>query len=107
MSASTVRAAVIGLGRHGLRHVQALSQIDKAELVAVCDARADALNAAVKDHPRAKTYTDWRELLEAEKLDLLSVVTNGPSHAAITIAAARKQVGRIMCEKPMATSGKD
>jgi len=101
---SEIRAAVIGLGRHGLRHVQAVQQIENVKLAAVCDARAEALAQVTKDHPEVKAYTDWRQLLETEQLDLVSVVTNGPSHAPITLAAAQSGARYILCEKPMATS---
>jgi len=104
MSRSPIRAAVIGLGRHGLRHVQALQQIDGVPLAAVCDMRAEALAEVAKDHHKLKTYTDWQQLLETENVDLVSVVTNGPSHAPITLAAANSGVRYILCEKPMATS---
>ena len=107
MSESSARAAIIGLGRHGLRHVQACQLVDAINLSAVCDERPDAVAGVVKDHPGVNGYTDWKQLLETEKLDLVSVVTNGPSHAAITIAAAEKNVRYVMCEKPMATSGRD
>jgi predicted dehydrogenase len=103
MSRSRVRGAVIGLGRHGLRHVQALQQIENLELVAVCDTRADAIAQVTKEHD-VKAYTDWKQLFEAESVDLVSVVTNGPSHAPITLAAAASGVKYILCEKPMATS---
>jgi predicted dehydrogenase len=107
MSQARVRAAVIGLGRHGLRHVQALQQIDQVELAAVCDMRAEALAEVARDHPQVKAYTDWKQLLETEDLDLVSVVTNGPSHAPITLAAAETGVRYILCEKPIATSVQD
>jgi len=103
MTQSRVRAAVIGLGRHGLRHLQACQLIDEIEVVAVCDQRAETVARVTDEHPGIKSYTAWKKLLEAEKLDLVSVVTNGPSHAPITIAAARAGVKHIMCEKPMAT----
>jgi predicted dehydrogenase len=46
-------------------------------------------------------------MLKEESFDMLSVVTNGPSHAEITIEAALAKVPRVVCEKPMATSIKD
>jgi predicted dehydrogenase len=107
MSQTRVRAAVIGLGRHGLRHVQALQQIDGVHLTAVCDSRVDTLAQVARDHSDIKPYADWKQLLESEDLDLVSVVTNGPSHAPITIAAAERGVRYILCEKPIATSVHD
>ena len=107
MSQPRVRAAVIGLGRHGLRHVQALQQIDGVQLTAVCDSRAERLAEVSKDHSGIRPYADWKQLLESEDLDLVSVVTNGPSHAPISIAAAERGVRYILCEKPIATSVHD
>jgi predicted dehydrogenase len=104
------RAAVVGLGRHGQRHLKAyenLASAEGAEVVAVCDVRLDYVQAALDQYSGARGYTDWREMLAKEKPDILSVVTNGPTHAPITIAAARAGVGRILCEKPMATSVRD
>lgn len=107
MSRPNVRAAVIGLGRHGFRHLQAYTRIENVHLAAVCDVRADQVATALKENQEVKGYTDWQELLRNEQLDLVSVVTNGPSHAPITIAAAEQGVKHIFCEKPMATSLQD
>ena len=104
MSRDRVRAAVIGLGRHGLRHVQELAQIDHVQLTAVCDSRAEAIANATKDLHEIRAYTDWQKLFENETIDLVSVVTNGPSHAPITLTAAKSGARFILCEKPMATS---
>ena len=103
----TARAAVVGLGPHGLRHIQACRRVDGVDVVAVCDSRTDAINAAQEKAPEATSYTDWRELLKRERPHLLNIVTNGPSHAEITVAAAAAGVSHIFCEKPMATSVRD
>ena len=50
-----------------------------------------------------KTYSDWRVMLEEEQLDIVSVATNAPQHAEITISCAEKRVRAIYCEKPIAT----
>lgn len=107
MDGTTKRAAVIGLGRHGLRHLQAYEQLDGVEVVAVCDVQTEAVARALDQCAGAHGYTDWRELLRREQPDVLSIVTNGPTHAPITIAAAEGGVKHLLCEKPMATSIKD
>jgi predicted dehydrogenase len=101
------RAGVFGLGRHGGRHLQAYQLQDGVEIAAVCDSQAERISEICAKYPSAKGYTDWREMLAHEQLDIISVVTNGPSHAPIAIAAAEAGVSRIFCEKPMATSVKD
>ncbi|HWF90217.1 MAG TPA: Gfo/Idh/MocA family oxidoreductase [Pyrinomonadaceae bacterium] len=102
-----MRAAVIGLGRHGMRHLQAYQRLENVEIVAVCDVRPENVAAAVAELPTARGYDDWRQLLSNERLDVISVVTNGPTHAPITIAAAENGVGHVLCEKPFATSVAD
>jgi len=101
------RAAVIGLGGMGRRHLQSLAQAG-IEPVAVCDVARPAIDQVrplCTEAPR--DYTDWRELLAAEagRLDLVTVATNGPSHHEIVIEAASRGVRHILCEKPMTTSG--
>lgn len=98
------RAAVIGLGRHGMRHLQAYRQLAGVEIGAVCDVRTENVEAAVAEVSTARGYMDWRQLLANEQLDVISVVTNGPTHAPITIAAAQAGVSHVLCEKPFATS---
>lgn len=102
-----LRAGVIGLGRHGFRHLKAYELLDETQIVAVCDVRPESVKAALDQYKDATGYTDWRLMLEEERLDILSVVTNGPTHAPITIAAAGRGIRRILCEKPMATSSAD
>ena len=101
------RAAVIGLGRHGMRHLQAYQRLDEVEIAGVCDVRAENVEAAVAEFPSARGYSNWQQLLSDERLDVISVVTNGPTHAPITIAAAQAGVKHVLCEKPFATSVAD
>ena len=44
-----MRAAVIGLGRMGARHLEALDGIDGIELAAVADRSTEALHQACED----------------------------------------------------------
>ena len=47
-------------------------------------------------------YLDYREMLEKEHLDILTICTQAPQHAPITIDAATAGVKGIICEKPIA-----
>lgn len=102
-----MRGAVIGLGRHGMRHLQAYRRLDNVQIAAVCDVRSENVEPAVAEFQTARGYTDWQQLLKNEQLDVISVVTNGPTHAPITIAATEAGVTHILCEKPFATSVAD
>ena len=97
------KAAVIGLGRMGLEHIGAYKSVG-AVVVAGADIKEEARKLAETRSPGIRIYADWQELLAKETPDIVSIVTNGPSHAEITIAAAGRKVPIIFCEKPMTTS---
>lgn len=102
-----LRIAVIGLGGMGLRHIAAIGKAGM-EVGAVCDVNDQAVERAARESgTEPARYTNWSKCLEKEagRTDVLAVATNGPSHAEITIAAARAGIPNILCEKPMSTSG--
>ncbi|MDT5031565.1 MAG: hypothetical protein QOC94_1736 [Actinoplanes sp.] len=98
-----LRAGVIGLGRQALDdHVPGLRASDCAELVAVCDKDAEIVREQ-QYQLRVAGYTDAREMLDSENLDLVIVCV--PHHRGRTIIemAAERHV-HILKEKPFATS---
>ncbi|MFS0725913.1 Gfo/Idh/MocA family protein [Paenibacillus sp. 1P07SE] len=99
-----LKVALIGCGgiANG-KHLPALSRNQNVVLVAFCDIVEDrAVQAAEKyGVPGAKTYTDYRELLKDQEIDVVHVLTPNDSHAEISIAAMEADK-HVMCEKPMA-----
>lgn len=94
----TLGAAVVGLGV-GRRHVEAYAQLPESTLVAVCDQNPERLRA-VADQYHVDTYTDVSDLLRDDRVEVVSVATPHPAHAAITIAAL--EAGRhVIVEKPI------
>lgn len=88
----------------GQRHYRAYAGT-ACDVVAICDWQPERVRAAVPEFPPNRIYADYRALLEGERdLDMVSVVSNGPTHAAIAIAAMARGVPRLMLEKPIATS---
>ncbi|HVW37868.1 MAG TPA: Gfo/Idh/MocA family oxidoreductase [Pirellulales bacterium] len=51
----------------------------------------------------ARVYADWREMLDRESPDIVSVAAYAPQHAEMTVACAERGVRAIYCEKPIAT----
>lgn len=98
-----LRAGVVGLGKQALDdHVPGLRSSDGAELVAVCD---DAPELVREHQYRLKVsgYTDFREMFEAEQLDL--VIVTVPHHVGrAVIATAAEHRVHVLKEKPFATS---
>src|SRR5581483_9383588 len=89
-------------------HVAAYAAVPRTSVVAVCDlvpALLDRVREAWQPtFPELRTYTDYRELLARERVDLLSVVTPDHRHAQIVVDAAAADVKGIFCEKPIATT---
>lgn len=105
-----IRIGIIGCG--GIannKHFPALqSQEEKCELVGFCDIIEERAKTACEKFGAAdaKYYTDYKELLKDESIDLVHVCTPNVSHCPITVDAfaAGKHV---MCEKPMAHCSAD
>ena len=104
MMTERARVGIIGMGRMGKRHLEAYLRNADVYVEACCDAKPGALDFLETRGVHCRKYSDWHKMLQDESLNLLSVVTNGPTHAEITIEAAKAKIPRIICEKPMATS---
>ena len=101
-----IRFGLVGCGRIAGKHIEAITKhSSNAELVAVCDTDAAALERA-----RASTgvpgFRSLTELLAGSSADAIILATPSGLHASQTIEAA--QAGRhIVTEKPMATRWSD
>lgn len=85
-------------------HVAAYKASPQVEIVAVCDVVPAALDRYRELWGDASGYTDYREMLAAEQLDLLSIVTPDHLHADCFVAACEAGVRGIFCEKPISTT---
>ncbi|ULL17540.1 gfo/Idh/MocA family oxidoreductase [Paenibacillus sp. H1-7] len=100
---SKIRVAVIGCGaisKH--RHIPEYAANPNVELVAFVDIIKDRAEHYASQYG-AKAYTDYNEMLKAEKPDAVSVCTPNALHATVSIAAANAGA-HVLVEKPMATS---
>jgi len=98
------RVGIIGCGGISRSHARAYQQHGKVNLVAAADINPEALKKFADQFSISAKYTDYREMLKKESLDLVSVCTWQGTHAEITIAAAESGAKGILCEKPMATN---
>ncbi len=97
------KAAIIGFGGMGQRHKIAYQKLG-VDVVAICDWDKEKICEIIPDYPTECTYDSYEEILENKEIDILSVVTNGPTHAEVTVHAAEAGVKNIICEKPVATN---
>jgi predicted dehydrogenase len=97
---SRIGAALIGCGKVGHTHAQALAALDEARFLAVYHPNA-VKAAAFAGHYGVKLYSDLAALLAHPGLDMVTICTPHPSHPEL--AAACAQAGKhILVEKPMA-----
>ena len=85
-------------------HASALTTMPEVEMVAAA-ARTEASVQSFGERWGVQAlYTDYLEMLEAEHPDIVSITTQAPLHAEMTIAAAEAGAKGVYCEKAMACS---
>jgi predicted dehydrogenase len=94
----------IGMIGSGGRGAANLAGVSSEHIVALCDVDENNLGNAAAEHPDARTYVDFRKLLdEGKDLDAVVVSTPEHTHAVATLMAIR--LGKhVYCEKPLAHS---
>jgi predicted dehydrogenase len=97
-----MRAGLVGCGRVSGDHCRGLRAAAGVELVALADVHEESLNAVGEAFGVERRYRDYREMLARERLDLLTVSTQAPQHAPITIDAVEAGVRGVIVEKPIA-----
>ncbi|WP_420645087.1 Gfo/Idh/MocA family protein [Candidatus Leptofilum sp.] len=109
-----VGVGMLGYAFMGRAHSNALRSIPFAidpppaipKLVAVCGRNEPALKAMAARYGYQKTYTDWRDMLEDDAVQLFDNGGPNNAHAEPSILAA--QAGKhVFCEKPMARTAEE
>lgn len=105
----SLRIGLVGTGFMGRAHSHAwtlagqLALPRRVEMAAV-SARAEAsARAFAARHGWTRSAGDWRELIEADDIDLIDICTPQDLHAEIA-AAALKAGKHVLCEKPLAAT---
>ena len=107
MSEKQYKAAVIGAGMVPVRgHIPAYQRLPNVQVVAVVDIKEERAQQVAKELGIPRAYADYREMLQKEAPDLVSVCTPNVLHAQMTIDAL-KAGANVICEKPMALTYTD
>jgi UDP-N-acetyl-2-amino-2-deoxyglucuronate dehydrogenase len=99
-SSSRLKTAIVGCGKVASTHALAYKALPNSELVAACDISAERAQAFGAKFG-INGYTDLAEMLQREKIDVLSVCTQHTQHPAAVEAAAAAGV-HVIVEKPLA-----
>ena len=96
-----VRLALVGCGGRGRNVARNMIKVDGAEYVATCDVYdTNAKRAQQELNPEAKTYRDFREVLERKDIDAIHVATPDHWHAIPTVLACQADK-HVYVEKPL------
>ncbi|MBP3370728.1 MAG: Gfo/Idh/MocA family oxidoreductase [Clostridia bacterium] len=95
-----LRCAVVGYGGIGRVHVRVAREY--GELCAVCDIDESRL-AALED---VNKYTDYEQMLDSERPDVVHICTPHYLHADMVIAALERGIN-VLCEKPLCIKRED
>jgi len=97
--------AVIGVGHWGRNHVRVLSEIEKAELMAICDLNEERARELGKIYG-VPYFTKPEELMKNERIDALIICTS-PSSLASVAKMGLEKGKHVFVEKPMAIRSQD
>lgn len=99
---SRIQFGLIAAGGRG-RYVSTIFEKHGAKCVAIAEVNSDNMDKALTQHPEAKSYLEYRELLQQEGIDAVLIASPDHHHAPMLYAAlkARKDV---YLEKPLSTS---
>jgi len=95
--------ALVGTWGRGAAHFDSIAT---QNVVALCDVNEEHLAFGLKRFPGAKTYADWRKLLDDHKvlgLDGVVICTTDHTHSFITNWAMNRGL-HVYCEKPLANT---
>ncbi len=94
--------AVIGVAGRGGDN---LNGVSTENIVALCDVDEQRLGGAAKRFPNAKTFTDFRKMLDEVGKQVQAVVVSTPDHVHAPAAAMALRMGKhCYCEKPLTHS---
>jgi predicted dehydrogenase len=90
--------AIIGVAAQGEYNTD---NVTSENIVALCDVDEQRLAKAAARFPKARTFKDYRQLLDQQRLDGLVIATPDHSHAIPAVRALRQGL-HVYCEKPLA-----
>lgn len=95
-----LNVALIGVWGRGTAHYNSLLN---ENVVAICDVNDLRTKEALQIFPKAKTYYDWRRLMDQKDVEAVVICTADHHHAFIANWALNRDM-HVFCEKPLGIS---
>jgi predicted dehydrogenase len=97
-----LRTAHIGIGNMGGADLNSISSHKAVDVVALCDVDTNYLKAAKKLHQNAKTFNDYRVMLEEMKDEIDAVIISTPDHTHAPASMLAMEMHKpVYCQKPL------
>jgi predicted dehydrogenase len=103
MGSDQLRVGIIGCGLIGNKRARVIHDDPDAYLCCAADVvmeKGDSPLFSFKKEEQSPFYTDWKEMLEKETLDVVIAATPNKYLKDIVETAAKKKI-HILCEKPL------
>ena len=98
-----LKVAIVGCGQIADAHLQELSKIKSASVVATCDSYRDLAMQAAMRFGVPSYYDSLQEMLHRQRPDIVHVTTPAQTHAALA-QEALKSGAHVYVEKPLAVT---
>jgi predicted dehydrogenase len=99
-----LNVALVGVGGRGADNHKTIAS-QHQNIVALCDVDETNLAQAARRSPEAKTYHDFRRMLDEAHKQIDAVVVSTPDHTHAVIARAALALKKhVYCEKPLTHS---
>jgi len=101
---SKLKLGIVGTGNiFKSAHLKPLLEHSEVEIVAVCDTNEQKAAKIAEEHGIPHVFSDYRNLLQMEEIDVIDICTPNLYHSEISIASL-KAGKHVFCEKPDAVS---
>ena len=100
---TTLRVVTVGTGYFSQFHYDGWSRMEDVEIVALYNRSHSAAVETAKKYSIANIYTDFVEMLDKEKPDLIDIITPPITHEEFVKAAVDRNIPCI-CQKPFTPS---
>jgi len=97
----TIRIGIVGAGFARTTQIPGFRNCPGARIVAIASRHREHAAQVAQEFGIENVAADWKELVERDDVDLVSVVTPPVTHKEITLAALENGKA-VLCEKPMA-----
>lgn len=98
---SRLKIVLIGLGRMGRVHAQALAKSKTIEIVAVADTSEQSLNFAKSLFGDIDTFADYKDAMRNSRAQSCLIASPTPLHPQMVQVALDNNL-HVLCEKPLA-----